>query len=124
IALGKKPIVVNDAPGFFTTRVIGSTITEGAKMVLEGINPVLIENAAAFNGSPVGLLTALDEISLETAYKNGLQGQEDARARGEKVEDNATFALVEAMCTKFDRKGKAYGGGFYEYPEGGKKFIW
>lgn len=124
IALGKKPIVVNDAPGFFTTRVIGSTITEGAKMVLEGINPVLIENAAAFNGSPVGPLTALDEISLETAYKNGLQGQEDARARGEKVEDNATFALVEAMCTKFDRKGKAYGGGFYEYPEGGKKFIW
>lgn len=54
IALGKKPIVVNDAPGFFTTRVIGATITEGATMVMEGINPVLIESAAAFNGSPVG----------------------------------------------------------------------
>ncbi|MBK8289380.1 MAG: 3-hydroxyacyl-CoA dehydrogenase, partial [Cellvibrionales bacterium] len=117
-------IVVNDAPGFFTTRVIGSTITEGAQMVLEGINPVLIDSAAAFNGSPVGPLNALDEISLETAYKNGKQGHEDAKARGEKITDNATFKLVEEMVTKFDRKGKAYGGGFYDYPEGGKKVIW
>jgi 3-hydroxyacyl-CoA dehydrogenase/enoyl-CoA hydratase/3-hydroxybutyryl-CoA epimerase len=124
ILLGKKPIVVNDAPGFFTTRVIGSTITEGAQMVLEGINPVLIDSAAAFNGSPVGPLNALDEISLETAYKNGKQGHEDAKARGEKITDNATFKLVEEMCTKFDRKGKIYGGGFYDYPEGGKKVIW
>ncbi len=124
ILLGKKPIVVNDAPGFFTTRVIGSTITEGAQMVLEGINPVLIDSAAAFNGSPVGPLNALDEISLETAYKNGKQGHEDAKARGEKITDNATFNLVEQMVTKFDRKGKAYGGGFYDYPEGGKKVIW
>ena len=124
ILLGKKPIVVNDAPGFFTTRVIGSTITEGAQMVLEGINPVLIDSAAAFNGSPVGPLNALDEISLETAYKNGKQGHEDAKARGEKITDNATFKLVEEMVTKFDRKGKAYGGGFYDYPEGGKKVIW
>lgn len=124
IALGKKPIVVNDAPGFFTTRVIGSTITEGCLMVLEGVNPVMIENAAAFNGSPVGPLTALDEISLETAYKNGLQQQEDDRAAGKEPANNATFDLVKDMVTKFDRKGKVYGGGFYEYPEGGKKRIW
>lgn len=124
IALGKKPIVVNDAPGFFTTRVIGATITEGATMVMEGINPVLIENAAAFNGSPVGPLAALDEISLETAYKNGKQAMDDAKARGEQQADNATFALVERMVTKLDRKGKIYGGGFYDYPEGGKKHIW
>ncbi len=124
ILLGKKPIVVNDAPGFFTTRVIGSTITEGALMVLEGINPVLVESAAAFNGAPVGPLTALDEISLETAYKNGLQLRADTVARGEKLQDNATFDLVKVMVEKFERKGKVFGGGFYEYPEGGKKFIW
>ena len=124
ILLGKKPIVVNDAPGFFTTRVIGATITEGAQMVIEGINPVLIESAAAFNGSPVGPLTALDEISLETAYKNGKQAQDDEKALGRKPVNNATFDLVEKMVTKLDRKGKAYGGGFYDYPEGGKKTIW
>ena len=124
ILLGKKPIVVNDAPGFFTTRVIGATITEGAQMVIEGINPVLIESAAAFNGSPVGPLSALDEISLETAYKNGKQAQDDEKALGRKPVNNATFDLVEMMVTKLDRKGKVYCGGFYDYPEGGKKTIW
>ncbi len=124
ILLGKKPIVVNDAPGFFTTRVIGATITEGAQMVIEGVNPVLIESAAAFNGSPVGPLAALDEISLETAYKNGKQAQDDEKALGRKPVNNATFDLVEKMVTKLDRKGKIYGGGFYDYPEGGKKIIW
>ncbi|MEH6569254.1 MAG: 3-hydroxyacyl-CoA dehydrogenase NAD-binding domain-containing protein, partial [Halioglobus sp.] len=43
--LGKKPIVVKDSPGFFTTRVIGQTITQGQIMLAEGINPALIENA-------------------------------------------------------------------------------
>ena len=56
--LGKTPIVVNDAPGFFTTRVIGKTVSQGAQMVLEGIDPVLIEAAARANGSPVGPLAA------------------------------------------------------------------
>jgi 3-hydroxyacyl-CoA dehydrogenase/enoyl-CoA hydratase/3-hydroxybutyryl-CoA epimerase len=54
--LGKKPIVVRDAPGFFTTRVIGETITQGQRMLAEGVNPALIENGAAFNGSPMGPL--------------------------------------------------------------------
>ncbi len=37
-ALGKTPIVVNDAPGFFTTRTISTTISQGASMVVEGIS--------------------------------------------------------------------------------------
>ena len=37
--LGKKPIVVKDAPGFFTTRVIGQTITQGQRMLAEGGQP-------------------------------------------------------------------------------------
>lgn len=122
--LGKTPIVVNDGPGFFTTRVIGTTVTQGAAMVMEGINPVLIENAAKFNGSPVGPLAAIDEISQATAYKNGQQLKEDTLAKGETWEDSPAAQLVDLMVNKFDRKGKAYGGGYYEYPEGGKKFIW
>ena len=60
--------MVKDAPGFFTTRVIGQTITQGQRMLAEGVNPALIENGAAFNGSPMGPLETLDSISLETAY--------------------------------------------------------
>jgi len=39
--LGKTPIVVNDAPGFFTTRVTGKTVSQGAEMLEQGVNPVL-----------------------------------------------------------------------------------
>lgn len=124
IKLGKKPIVVNDGEGFFTTRVIATTVTEGAAMVLEGINPVIIENAAKQNGSPVGPLAAIDEISQATAYKNGQQLKADKEARGETVEDNPASILVAKMVEDFDRQGKAFGGGYYSYPEGGKKHIW
>ena len=124
IKLGKNPIVVNDGDGFFTTRVIGKTITEGAAMVLEGISPVIIENAAKQNGSPVGPLAAIDEISQATAYKNGAQMKADKEARGETMPANAASDLVRRMVEDFDRQGKAFGGGYYEYPEGGKKHIW
>jgi 3-hydroxyacyl-CoA dehydrogenase/enoyl-CoA hydratase/3-hydroxybutyryl-CoA epimerase len=125
IKLGKKPIVVNDAPGFFTTRVIGQTINEGAAMVLEGINPIIIENAAKFNGSPVGPLNAIDEISQETAYKNGKQAKADVEAAGGKWAVKAAGILIDRMVEEFGRKGKVHGAGYYEYPkDGSAKYIW
>ena len=122
--LGKTPIVVNDAPGFFTTRTIGTTITQGAEMVCEGVNPVMIESAARDNGSPVGPLAAIDEISQETAYKNGQQAKADAEAQGVEWQETAAGTLVGRMVNEFGRRGKVHGGGYYEYPEGGKKTIW
>ena len=122
--LGKTPIVVNDAPGFFTTRTIATTITQGAEMVCEGVNPVLIESAARDNGSPIGPLGAIDEISQETAYKNGQQAKADAEAQGVEWKQTAAGTLVDRMVNEFGRKGKVHGGGYFEYPEGGKKFIW
>ncbi|NNL11223.1 MAG: 3-hydroxyacyl-CoA dehydrogenase [Pseudomonadales bacterium] len=122
--LGKVPIVVNDGPGFFTSRVIGKTVTQGAEMVMQGINPVLVESAARDNGAPVGPLAAIDEISQATAYHNGQQLKADTEARGEKWEESSTSILIDRMVNEFDRKGKVYGGGYYEYPEGGKKYIW
>ena len=122
--LGKTPIVVNDAAGFFTTRTIATTITQGAEMVCEGINPVLIESAARDNGSPIGPLGAIDEISQETAYKNGLQAKADAESQGVEWKENAAGTLLDRMMNDFGRKGKVHGAGYYEYPEGGKKHIW
>ncbi|NKI17830.1 3-hydroxyacyl-CoA dehydrogenase [Spongiibacter sp. KMU-166] len=122
--LGKTPIVVNDAPGFFTTRVISQTISQGAEMLEEGVNPVLIESAARDNGSPVGPLAAIDEISQETAYKNGQQAKADALAQGNTWQDNAASRILDKMVNEYGRRGKVHGGGYYDYPEGGKKRIW
>ena len=119
--LGKKPIVVKDAPGFFTTRVIGQTITQGQRMLAEGVNPALIENAAAFNGSPMGPLETLDSISLETAYHAARQQQADVQAAGEAVELRPEAEVIRIMVEQAQRVGQAKGAGFYDYDESGKK---
>ncbi|AQA17791.1 3-hydroxyacyl-CoA dehydrogenase [Halioglobus japonicus] len=119
--MGKKPIVVKDAPGFFTTRVIGQTITQGQRMLAEGVNPALIENGAAFNGSPMGPLETLDTISLETAYHAANQQRVDAEARGEQVEPSAESEVIRIMVEEAERVGQAKGAGFYDYDDNGKK---
>jgi 3-hydroxyacyl-CoA dehydrogenase/enoyl-CoA hydratase/3-hydroxybutyryl-CoA epimerase len=122
--LGKTPIVVNDGPGFFTSRVISKTISQGHAMLEEGVDPVLIESAAKFNGSLVGPLGAIDEISQLTSWKNGQQAQADVQAQGGTWEDNAASRILDRMVNEFGRRGKRDGGGYYEYPEAGKKHIW
>ena len=121
--LGKKPIVVKDSPGFFTTRVIGQTITQGQVMLAEGVNPALIENAAAFNGSPMGPLETLDNISIETAYHAMKQAQADAVERGEEPEIGPQAEVIRVMFEDIGRKGQNKGGGFYDYDANGKKIA-
>ena len=119
--LGKKPIVVKDAPGFFTTRVIGQTITQGQSMLAEGVNPALIENGAAFNGSPMGPLETLDSISLETAYHGVQQRKADAEAAGQEWVAGPESEVIRYMVEDAKRVGQAKGAGFYDYNEKGKK---
>jgi len=44
--IGKQPIVVNDGPGFFTTRVFQCYTNEGMAMLYEGVDPFAIEKLA------------------------------------------------------------------------------
>lgn len=123
IQLGKKPIVVKDAPGFFTTRVIGKTISEGQMMLVEGVNPALIENGARFNGSPMGPLETLDSISLETAYHATQQAKKDAEDAGQVWEIKPENQVVTVLVEQCGRKGRQAGAGFYDY-EGKNKILW
>ncbi len=119
--LGKKPIVVKDSPGFFTTRVIGQTITQGQMMLAEGVNPALIENGARFNGSPMGPLETLDSISLETAYHGMQQRKADAETAGETWAPGPEAEVIRIMVEEAQRVGQAKGAGFYDYDDKGKK---
>lgn len=120
----KTPIVVNDSRGFYTSRVFGTFVNEGVTMLAEGWNPVSIEQAALQNGSPVGPLAVSDEVSLELARSVRLQTARDLEAEGKRLEPTPSDKLIDRMVVELGRKGKAAGAGFYEYPEGGKKFLW
>jgi 3-hydroxyacyl-CoA dehydrogenase/enoyl-CoA hydratase/3-hydroxybutyryl-CoA epimerase len=117
----KTPIVVNDSRGFYTSRVFSTFTAEGIMMLAEGVKPALIENAAKMAGMPVGPLAVTDEVTLELAYKIG---RETAEALDREYPADASQEAVRKMVEDLDRKGKRFGRGFYEYPEGAKKFLW
>ena len=123
-ALGKTPILVNDARGFFTSRVFGTYVMEGAAMLAEGIAAPLIEHAALAAGMPVGPLAVLDETSLALSVHVLEQTRADWKAEGREHVASAGEALVEKMVKELGRPGRAGGGGFYDYPAGGPKRLW
>jgi 3-hydroxyacyl-CoA dehydrogenase/enoyl-CoA hydratase/3-hydroxybutyryl-CoA epimerase len=125
-ALGKIPIVVNDARGFFTSRVFGTFVMEGAAMVGEGIPAAVVEQAGVQAGMPVGPLAVLDETALSLSVHVLDQTRSDYRAEGRTYIATPGELLVERMVKEFDRNGRAAGAGFYAYPEekGAKKLLW
>jgi 3-hydroxyacyl-CoA dehydrogenase / enoyl-CoA hydratase / 3-hydroxybutyryl-CoA epimerase len=125
-SLGKIPIVVNDSRGFFTSRVFGTFVMEGAAMLGEGIPAPVVEQAGIQAGMPVGPLAVLDETALSLSVHVLDQTRADIRAEGGTYIATPGELLVERMVKEFDRNGRAAGGGFYEYPEEkcARKFLW
>ena len=120
----KTPIVVNDSRGFYTSRVYGTLLTEAAALLEEGVDPQTIERAATMAGFPAPPLAMLDEVSL-TLTQHIRKATEAAAARdGVELPEQPGTALIDRMVDEFERKGKAAGSGFYDYPEGGKKTLW
>ncbi|MFZ6646875.1 3-hydroxyacyl-CoA dehydrogenase NAD-binding domain-containing protein [Undibacterium sp. TJN25] len=127
--IGKTPIVVNDARGFFTSRVFGTFVNEGIAMLAEGLPAALIENAALSVGMPVGPLAVQDEVSLSLSLHVASQTRADLEAEGKALPAYPAGAVIEQMVKEYKRAGKAAGAGFYEYPtapriNGGKKYLW
>jgi 3-hydroxyacyl-CoA dehydrogenase/enoyl-CoA hydratase/3-hydroxybutyryl-CoA epimerase len=123
-ALGKLPIVVNDSRGFYTSRTFGTFVMEGAAMLGEGIPAPVIENAAMQAGMPVGPLAVLDETALSLSVHVLEQTRIDFQKEGQPHVATPGETLVERMVKQHHRSGRASGGGFYDYPEGGMKHLW
>ncbi len=117
----KTPIVVKDTRGFYTNRVVPPYLGEAMIMVQEGIKPALIENAAKSLGMPVGPLALTDETSLSLGH---MLMQSTKKELGDQYKPSGNEELLEKMVVTLGRHGRKSGGGFYEYPEGGKKHLW
>lgn len=120
LAIGKVPIVVNDSRGFFTSRCFGTFTSEGAFLLEEGVPAAMIENIARTKGMPVGPLAVSDEVSLTL----GLHVMESDPKLKESELMQRSYKHGKLMVETHGRGGKKAGAGYYEYPEGGKKFLW
>lgn len=120
----KTPIVVNDARGFYTSRVFATYVLEGIALLQEGNNARAIEAAGLQAGMPVGPLALTDEVSLSLIAHIRKQTIEDLKAEGKEPPYHHAYVVIDKML-ELNRAGKAAGGGFYEYPtDGSKKHLW
>lgn len=117
----KTPIVVNDSRGFYTSRVISTVLNEAMRMLVEGVDPAVIEAAGRQAGYPAPQLQLQDELNLKLARKIGGETKAANDAAGIATDDGGVTALVDALLDTFDRPGKLEGRGFYEYDENGRR---
>ncbi len=120
-AIKKTPIVVNDCRGFYVNRCVGNYMVEAHAMVMEGVPPAMIENAAKMAGMPVGPLALNDEVGVDLSWKILQATKKDLDAG---AVDPAQEKLIEALVVKAGRYGRKNGKGFYDYPANGPKSLW
>ncbi|RJL04984.1 3-hydroxyacyl-CoA dehydrogenase NAD-binding domain-containing protein [Paracoccus siganidrum] len=113
----KTPIVVNDARFFYANRCIIPYINEGVRMVAEGVNPVLVENAAKMMGMPLGPLQLVDETSIDLGVKIATATR---AAMGDAYPDGAVDEVIFWMADQ-GRLGRKSNAGFYAYDDQGKR---
>lgn len=114
--MGKTIIVVNDGPGFFTSRVLGPFLNEAAWMLTEGATIEQLDRALTRWGWPVGPITLLDEVGLDIAAHAGAATRERL---GNRVDAPPVF---ERMIED-GRTGRKGGRGFYLYEDGKKQDV-
>lgn len=113
----KTPIVVNDARFFYANRCIIPYINEGIRMVAEGVEPALVENAAKLVGMPLGPLQLVDETSIDLGVKIA---KATKAAMGDAYPDGAVDDVLFWMADQ-GRMGKKANAGFYAYDAAGKR---
>lgn len=120
VAIGKIPIVVNDSRGFFTSRCFGTFCSEGLFLVEEGVPAAMVENVAKQKGMPVGPLAVQDEVTLTL----GMHVYESDPTPNKQPYQERMYKITKDLVENHGRKGKKWGKGLYDYPEGGKKRLW
>jgi 3-hydroxyacyl-CoA dehydrogenase/enoyl-CoA hydratase/3-hydroxybutyryl-CoA epimerase len=121
-AIKKTPIVVNDTRGFYVNRCVLRYMSEAYNMLVEGVPPAMIENAAKMAGMPVGPLALNDETAIDLSQKILKATLADL---GDKAVDPRHVELVNTLVDKYDRLGRKNGKGFYDYPaRPAKKHLW
>ncbi|BBH52283.1 3-hydroxyacyl-CoA dehydrogenase NAD-binding domain-containing protein [Fluviispira sanaruensis] len=111
--MGKQIIVVNDGPGFYTTRILAFQIAEALNILAEGGKIEDIDNAMEKFGMPVGPITLLDEVGIDVG-EHIIQVLFDAFSERLKVPNE-----IENIA-KEDRKGRKNNKGFYCYVDNKK----
>lgn len=112
--MGKTMIVVQDGPGFYTTRVLSFMLQEAGRIFEGGASIQEIDQATTEFGFPTGAFALIDEVGIDVAaHVSQILGE----AFGERFPHSASVNHMVAA----GRMGRKSGKGFYDYSGRKKK---
>lgn len=112
---GKTVIVVNDGPGFYTTRILAPYMNEALLMLEEGARIEDLDSAMKKFGFPVGPVALLDEVGIDVGAHVAEVLGETFEERGAKTSKKAAELKEKNYLGRKNRRG------FYKYEEESKK---
>ncbi len=113
---GKTVIVVNDGPGFYTSRIIAPYMNEVGWLLEDGVSIQDIDAAMVDWGFPIGPVQLTDEVGIDVGAK---VGKVMRQAFGDRLAAPAGYEKLVAD----DRKGRKNGRGFYLYEDDERKGV-
>jgi len=110
LAMGKKPIVVNDCPGFLVNRILSPYIGAFIGLVKRGVDFTMIDRAMERFGWPMGPAYLCDVVGIDTGVHAGA-----VMAEGFPERMKYDFKSCQDVMFENERFGQKNGRGYYAY---------
>ncbi len=110
LAMGKKPVVVNDCPGFLVNRVLSPYMGAFLGLVKRGVDFVAIDKAMERFGWPMGPAYLSDVVGIDTGVHAG-----KVMAAGFPERMQYDFTTSHDVMYENERFGQKNGRGYYAY---------
>lgn len=117
LALGKKPIVVNDCPGFLVNRVLFPAVFGFDMMIVDGADFKQVDSVMETWGWPMGPAYLMDVVGLDTAvhcFPSILEGYAD---RMGSIYEGDYRVSPTRLLFESERLGQKNGLGYYRYEQ-------
>jgi 3-hydroxyacyl-CoA dehydrogenase/enoyl-CoA hydratase/3-hydroxybutyryl-CoA epimerase/enoyl-CoA isomerase len=112
LAMGKKPIVVNDCPGFLVNRILSPYIGAFMGLVRRGVDFVNIDRVMERFGWPMGPAYLCDVVGIDTGVHAGA-----VMAEGFPDRMKYEFKTSHQVMFENERFGQKNGRGYYAYEQ-------
>lgn len=112
LSMGKKPVVVNDCPGFLVNRILFAYFAGYVQLLKDGADFVAVDKAAETFGWPMGPAYLCDVVGIDTCVHAGSVMAEGFPDRMKQQYKTAMEVMVDA-----ERFGQKNGKGFFLYEQ-------